>query len=173
MQKGKTRPAWIAVGLFWVIGAALMIGLLSSSYLKQRAVAAHWNPVRATVLSSRVLSYSTDSGPQTYRPEVTYAYTVEGVTYTGRTYSYYKTGSEDYLVVKRKVETLFAPGRHLTVYDNPQRPEEAVIDHTPPDLALRLPVLFLGLFVVGGLPMCGRGLRGWRWRRTAASPAPQ
>lgn len=68
------------------------------------------------------------TGPrEVYRPKITYRYRVDGREYTSDRYSLVDLATSDEHAQRAKLSQ-FPVGRTITVYVNPESPDEAVID---------------------------------------------
>lgn len=128
--------------------------------------AAHsWREASCIVLSSQVVESSGGSkGGATYKPDILYAYSVDGRSYQSRQYRFgdvYSSGREG----KEKVVASLPPGTRTACWVDPADPGRAVIDRG------LSPVLFLGLFPLVFLAIGAGGIT-WALHSARAAAAP-
>jgi hypothetical protein len=104
-----------------------------------------FRPTPATVVSTDIATVHSSKGGNTYKPIITYTYTVAGTQYTSsRLAPITESSSERWA---ESVQRRYEPGGAITAWYNPKRPSDAYIEHT---LQL-LPIAMIGVmvFVVG------------------------
>lgn len=115
----------IVTAIFLVIGGAMAFWGLN--ILGDARASASWPTAEGRVVSSQV-EYSTDSeGGDSYQPEVTYAYTVAGVQYSGHQI---KFGENSYSS-RRQAEEIagrYSVGNSVAVYYEPENPQKAILE---------------------------------------------
>jgi hypothetical protein len=141
---------WIVV----LVGASAM-GLGVENTLRARSSLA-WPSVEGRITSASVERKSSPSTTRqgssdsiTYRPQIVYAYAVEGTSYTGERISYGGYATSDPADARRVVER-YPEGRAVRVYYMPERHGECVLE---PGMA-GVPWLLLAL----GLVFSGAGI---------------
>jgi hypothetical protein len=124
----------ICGGFFLLITLAIGVGLLFFSIRsrKKAQTSQNWPGTQGTVTVSAVReSSSTNDDGYTstyYYPKVEYEYTVMGQPYTGKNISFGgATGYGNPLQVEPKLAS-YPVGAHVTVYYNPEKPSEAVLE---------------------------------------------
>lgn len=141
------------LGVVGLVGAVLMV--------MQVERLSSWRPVTATVLSSQVGVVKGERGGITYRPVVSYTYTVDGRSYTSNAVSVI-TVSQGYKWASAIAER-YIPGSQVTAYVSPRNPRAAYLVH---ELSL-LPLLIMMIpIAVGG--MIYYNIR-WSSRQVAAA----
>jgi hypothetical protein len=120
--KGKTL---FFFALFWSAITLTFDGFIGQSFWNQHRSATFAQTV-GMVVSSRIQENS-DSDSTTYRPEVHYTYQVNGETLTGTKVRFQSWSSSDHGYA-RKITRDYPVGSSVTVYYNPIRPEEAVLE---------------------------------------------
>jgi hypothetical protein len=84
-----------------------------------------WTPVAGVITESGVDISQSDEGSNTYCLWVEYDYTIENRTYDGSTLSHSRDGSCSSLDANADDE--YPPGKNVTVYVNPDNPDESVL----------------------------------------------
>lgn len=103
-----------------------------------------WSPVRATFEEQRLKGDITQ-----YYPEIEYRWTVDGTTYEGDRYKLGTTHKKyDERDDARKAAQRFSAGERITVYYDPDAPDQAVLDPSKDWFALLAPSV-LGLVFIG------------------------
>lgn len=137
-------------GIFFIIGGGLFcVGW----WVRRKAAEAQtWPTAIATVTRSEVTTHrSKKSGSNTrtvtYEPAVSYRYEVDGNTHSSGRMGFFSQNSR--YVSRAKAEQILARypvGAEVTIYYNPAKPEEAVIDNSPKGSGLFIAVgAFFGL----------------------------
>lgn len=102
------------------------------------------------IYDKRTRKYTTRSA-SSYAPEITYKFTVAGKEYTGRKFRTLGFSSKIESEIKELI-TGYPVGRGITVYYNPAKNEEAVIEKAPAPSKLLLVfgsgILLLGFLIV-------------------------
>lgn len=147
----------VAVGmLFW----ALLPTLTESRAMQ------HWQAVPANVLETRLESHREDDSTS-YKAVARYRYAYNGASYEGSRLGLAE-GSDNIggwqQDMASRLRSAQARGTSITVYVNPQFPEQSIVDRKP-----RLEMLaFYGLFaLVFGIAGIGMMIFGWRQRSEA------
>ena len=99
----------------WIVGA--IVADLGTS---------DWTPVEGVVTDSGVSETYDDEGGTSYCLWVEYEYTIENRTYDGDIISYTKEGNCDSW--SENAADDYPPGENVTVYVNPDKHEEAVLE---------------------------------------------
>jgi hypothetical protein len=104
-----------------------------------------------------------ERGPQpSWRLDVTYAYTVDGREYHSNRNGIVQEGYGPEPIRAHEIAARYRPGEGVTVYYNPRRPEQAVLERGLPAGGM----LWLLVWLVAGLAglfMLAGGV--WRWWR--------
>ncbi len=161
---------WMLGGVFVLFGIFFTYAIINSAR-RQNDAARRFRPVEAYVVASRVARSSSGSGASrttSYRPEITYRYTVDGREYTSRTYQFMGVGQGSQAAATGIVSR-YPVGGKVTAYYDPRRPSVAILDPTPVDVT----AIYIGAavvwVVVGGLVGFFM-LRGSRRRSGSNSP---
>jgi hypothetical protein len=158
-QATRSQAKWALTGIGFA--GCLILGvftlILHSSVAKHRDAERRFRPVQAAILSSRVLSEERigdrdDPRKFYHRPAVAFRYEVDGRSYTSERYAFDETSSTD----PRYAETVaqrYPPGRSVTAWFDPDRPEVAILESAPPGtltfgLLFLRPFWALGLFIL-------------------------
>jgi hypothetical protein len=141
----QSRRIAVGFALVFVAGGALFGSFGMVSLTREYRRLATWEPVQATVLGKRV-DERYDSEGSTYRPEVTYRYSVSGRTYTStRTLPINEGRSGGWA---QRVIAPFSVGGTYTAWYDPANPSDAFIVRAH---AIIPPVFSaIGLFVMLG-----------------------
>lgn len=126
---------WMFGGIFVLFGVFLTYAIINSAR-RQNDAAKRFRPVEAYVVASRVASSRSGSGTTrttTYRPEITYRYTVDGREYTSRTYHFMGVGQGSHAAAAGIVDR-YPVGGKVTAYYDPRRPSVAILDPTRVDV---------------------------------------
>jgi hypothetical protein len=140
-----SQARWILTGFgaVWCVGVGLATLLVHSSVARHRDAELRFRAVPAVVLSSRVHAERSlddrDRERFLYRPVVRFAYEVDGRRYESDRYAFDETSSSDDAYATR-VAQKYPPGRTVTAWIDPDRPEVAILERSAPG-----PVTF-GLF---------------------------
>ncbi len=117
-----------AVGLFFTFAILWAAG-------KQNDAHQRFRPVEASVVHSRVTSSTSGTGSsrtRSYRPVITYRYSVDGNEYESNRYQFMGQGHSTYDSADQ-VADRFAKGTSITAFYDPSDPSVAVLDTTPVD----------------------------------------
>lgn len=145
-----SRVIIVCMGLFLAAMGAIFTGVLWRAY-QRAAETRHWQPVEAVVIMSQLITERpSPHSPLSYRAEVHYRYTFNGVTRTGTKVERVEGASNKQGKPKAKVAE-FPVGRLVTCYVNPAQPELAILKHA--SRAALYTLWFPMLFVVGGAGM--------------------
>jgi len=136
---------WLVAMIFGVVFTALSYGEIQDYRASDT-----WEQTNGEILGARVL-ISTDSDGTSYRPEVTYSYVVNDQRYQndrlrfdGSIYNSDPSGAEETI-------RAYELGGQVTVYYNPDDPQDAVIER---DLTTEVQVFF-GIGVGALILSCG------------------
>lgn len=154
----------IFLSFFLLAGASMCYFLLVRPVLGIIS-AQSWVETSCTVLASEVdVSRSSDSGGDTYRPLISYEYSIKDQRYTSNRYNFSTGYSSGYDSKKRVVDS-YPPGYKTSCYVNPDDPADVVLNRSfSTDLLwglFSLPFLLMG---IGGLYFI------WKPKRQARSP---
>lgn len=156
----SSRPA-SALGMLAFFGIFAAIGLLMSALwtlpaAREALDSESWNPVSATVVESSV-KHNTSSDSTTYSIEIIFDYGFDGKNYQSDRWDMIGGSSSGY-DSKRRIVDAHPPGMEITVYVNPESPEDAVIKPglTASALLLLIPVVF---FLIGAIGMAVSALK--------------
>jgi hypothetical protein len=147
------------LGVLWTMTIAPLLQILA---------ARSWAPAPARVLSSRVVAH-TDSDGSSYRVDILYAYTFEGVERQSSRYDFSQSTSSGY-ATKAAIVNEYNVGTETTCYVNPRDPTQAVLRREP-HKSLWFGLLGLVFVLVGGLGFFAVG-RLAKTPGTAASGLP-
>jgi hypothetical protein len=166
LGSGCTRSFFL---IFVLIGAGVLWALTIRPLI-EIVLARSWVPTPARVVSSRVAAHS-DSDGSTYRVDILYAYTFEGVERQSSRYDF-STGSSSGYAAKAAVVSHYPVGAATTCYVNPRRPAEAVLSREP-FKALGFGAIGFVFLLVGllGFASAGRLTNGGRPARVDGLPA--
>ncbi len=121
-------PIFIGIFLF-VFG--LIFGLVGFISKRRAAASLQWPTASGQIISSVIhTSTSTDSdgaSSTTYEPKVEYTYTIMGSPISGRRIAFGAMGS-DYASAQ-KVLAAYPVGTAVTVYYNPEKPADSVLEN--------------------------------------------
>ena len=132
----------------------LFLGIGVVSLAKEQRRLSVFQPVAATVLSTRVEEHS-DSDGSTYEPVIVYRYRVQGREYTASRVTPLKESRSGRWA--QRVIGRYQVGSEYTAYYDPEQPEEAFLLRT----RSVIPWAFIGIPLVG-MVLIGVGLRGSR-----------
>jgi hypothetical protein len=121
---------WAGLAIFWVITLVVCTVSVFVTGWIVGAIAADletgdWTPVAGVITESGVDISQSDEGSSTYCLWVEYDYTIENRTYGGSTLSHSRDGSCSSLDANADDE--YPPGKNVTVYVNPDNPDESVL----------------------------------------------
>lgn len=116
-------------GFFFLAGGLLLFFAIRTR--KKSSASLSWPSTTGTIHSSTVRrNSSTDEDGHTsytFSPIVEYDYLVNGQAYKGKTIHYGITPSPSMATAQKEVDR-FAPGMQVTVFYNPEKPNEAVLE---------------------------------------------
>lgn len=150
-------------GFFFLAGAILLFFALRTR--KKSAASLSWTPTAGTISSSTVRrnSSSDEDGhiSYTFSPIVEYDYSVNGQAYKGKTIHYGITPSQDMATAQKEADR-FPVGRQVTVFYNPEKPNEAVLEQkeVKSKVGLILGIVFMALTLCSCLAAGVMLLRG-------------
>jgi len=132
-RKRKKKSGWgggaflFFFALFWSALVLVFDGFIGYGIYKNWQ-AQSYHEVPGKVLSSEVERHRSDDG-YTYQAEIEFTYQVDGRTYTHDEHAYGVMGSSDRSLAREAVRK-FPKGRQVTVYYNPDDPQDAVLDRS-------------------------------------------
>lgn len=142
------------------IGAALLVATASLLVLARRSTS--WLSVAGRVVSSKrdESSASSKSGGTSYRLLLTYAYEVAGHRLDGHRVAFGDNlwGSRSKESVDESVR-LFHPGREVTVYYDPQRPDRCTLTRGPGDLPFNATFAIAAALVIAGVAVLSGAIK--------------
>ena len=147
-KKQKFFFARVFPWLFLLPGAVILFFGLRS-YQESRA-SQDWPSVEGEIRSSEVVSSRSSEGGRTYRAEVTYRYTVDGVSYTGdriQASTISSSSGSRASAMHRK----YPKGKSVKVFYNPERPDRALLEPGASMGAILMSSLGGLFFVMGSL----------------------
>lgn len=139
--------------IFFVIGAGVLWAMTIGPLLEILA-ARSWVPTPARILASRVAAHS-DSDGNTYRVDILFAYTFEGVERRSSRYDFSRGSSSGY-GTKAAIVSQYPVGAETTCYVNPRDPSEAVLRREP-FKALGFGAIGFVFLMVGAVGMAASG----------------
>ena len=117
---------------YWVlIACAVGAILFSSNRILQAWLLTRYQPTKGIVLQARVEEHEQGMRRHRFHPVVTYEYEVDETTYRNEVYSSLAEedrGDENFA---NHIVAQFKPNSACTVYFNPARPEESVLNTRP------------------------------------------
>ncbi len=157
IKQGPTKKnGWLPLlffALFWNGLVSLFVGFVVHSFWRAADAQLRYQATEGTVLESRVTS-SSDSDGTTYGYGIRYRYAVAGQTFEGDRYAFGSGKSSDGRAHASRLVKQHPVGSKLTVYFDPGKPQEAVIErHVDP--MMKFLVLFLQPFVLVGVGLIG------------------
>jgi len=154
--------AWIAL---WSVGTLTGdFGLAASLYYQLRAIG--FRMADGVIVSSKLEQHS-DSEGTSYTPAVEYRYSVGRQEHVGRriNYSWVATSSQG----ARQAIAQYPAGQRVTVYYDPRRPEDSLLEP-----GLHSGQAFLALFLLPfNIIMATCWLAVWQWFRGTAGRLPE
>ena len=162
----KTVALLAFFGLFWCSLTGMFLSFVVYSLVRHADAMVRYRPAPAVVVASRVETGTDSDGHATYRPAITYRYTVDGREFAAEriTFDEVSTGnrreSPDWVAAH-------LPGTALTVYYDPARPSQAVLQREVSGSIWFL-LLFLQPFILVGLGLIASVFGAIRSRRTRA-----
>ena len=131
----------------FVLGAFSLVGVVMMIVEAERLIL--WRPVPAVVQASSVEAVRSNKGSTSFRPIVTYQYTVHGRRYASTQVSVLPVARS--YGWAESMSTRFVPGARTTAYVNPQDPASAYLVHDVSLLPLcitLIPAVFGGVFML-------------------------
>lgn len=144
----------IFLSVFFLIGAT--IAGFGVRTVFQARESGSWPSVQGIILSSKVTSQS-DSDGTTYKPEVTYSYTVDGAKFTGNLIAYGLKGSSSSRGFAQYYDSKYPEGSAVPVAYDPASPQTSVLEPGVSKRAFIL-VAFGAIFAINALMF---GLISW------------
>ena len=139
--------------LFWNVLVSVFVGFVVYSFWRAADAQLRYQSTEGVVLESRVTSGS-DSDGTTYGYGIRYRYTVGGQSFESDRYAFGSGSSSDGHSRASQLVRQHPVGSKLTVYYDPAKPQEAVIErHVDP--MMKFLVLFLQPFVLVGVGVIG------------------
>ncbi len=168
----KTRRSWVLIlfGAFFLAAALFMLLIFTLPTITDAIRMQSWQPAQATLTAAEVTRHRSDKA-DTYKATARYRYTVNGVNYENDRVALGR-GSDNVGDFQesfgQKLEQNFYQHRPITIYYDPDNPQDAIIHRD-----IRWKLLFMQSFIalVFGLPGLGIMYWGWRGRKTNTSPA--
>lgn len=155
-KKVARRTGWgglLFFALFWNSLVSIFVGFVVHSFWRAADAQLRYQSTEGTVLESRVTS-SSDGDGTTYGLGIRYSYTVGGQTFESDRYAFGSGKSSDGHGRASALVRQHPAKSKLTVYYDPAKPQEAVIDrHVDP--TMKFLVLFLQPFILIGLGFIG------------------
>ena len=157
----------LCFGGFFFLAAAILLFFTLRTRKKSEA-SLNWPSTSGAITSASVRqNSSTDEDGHvrhSYSPLVEYDFSVNGQAYTGKRINYGITASPTRAAAQKEVDR-FPVGMQVTVFYNPEKPNEAVLEKklVKSKVGLILGLVFLGLTLCSCLIssiMLGRGLQG-------------
>jgi uncharacterized protein DUF3592 len=152
------RPWVVAFALLWLAFTGVFAYVAGGAYAKQWRASVAYVPTPGVVVRSDVKTVRWRKHDD-YRPVIAYRYTVSGAELESRRYAFatyhvYQDADEAGRVVRR-----YPPGTDVTVYYDPARPANAVLNASRPRVSRRL-VLVVAM-LGSGVILLVFGVRGW------------
>lgn len=140
--------AALILAIFFLTGATIA-GFGVRTVLQARESAA-WPSAQGIIRTSTVTSQRGSKGGTTYKPEVTYTYTVDGAEYTGNLIAYGLKGSSASRSFAQHYDSKYPEGSAIPVAYDPARPQTSVLE---PGVSKRafIMVAFGAIFAVNAL----------------------
>jgi hypothetical protein len=139
--------------LFWCALTGVFVGFIAHSFWRSADAKLRYVPTTGTILSSQVTS-SSDSDGTTYGFGVRYRYIVSGQTFESDRYAFGAGKSSDGHKRASELVRRHPVGSTFTVYYDPAKPQEAVVD-LKVDPTMLFMLLFMQPFVLVGVGMLG------------------
>jgi hypothetical protein len=152
------RPWVVAFALLWLSFAGFFAYVAGGAYAKQWRASVGYVPAPGIVVRSDVKTVRWRNHDE-YRPMIAYRYTVSGADFESRRYAFatyhvYRDADE-----ARRVVRQYPPGAGVTVYYDPGRPANAVLNASRPRVSLRL--VLVAAMLGSGVVLLVLGVRGW------------
>ena len=157
-MRRTARPWVVSFALLWLVFTGLFAYVAGGAYVKQWRASVAYVPSPGVVVRSDVKTVRWRNHDD-YRPVIAYRYTVSGADFESRRYAFatyhvYQDADEAGRVVRQ-----YPPGAAVTVYYDPGRPANAVLNASRPRVSLRL-VLVAAMLGIG-VVLLVLGVRGW------------
>lgn len=147
--------AAILLAVFFLVGATIAgVGVRTVFQARESAT---WPAAQGVIRSSTVTSQRGSKGGTTYKPEVTYTYTVDGAEYTGNLIAYGLKGSSASRGFAQYYDNKYPEGAAVPVAYDPAHPQTSVLEPGVSKKAFIL-VAFGAIFAVNALML---GLISW------------
>lgn len=153
----------MVVGVWFVFIGGVTSVLFLGELLEARK-SSSWPTVRCTVISATVNRHPPRGKHATYRPDIRYAYSVEGASYVGdRVFLGDASRENEYWV--RGIVARYPPDATVNVYYNPDDPSMAVLEPGATWFIYLWPAAGAA-FAIAGVAMACSGYRDIRrWAR--------
>jgi hypothetical protein len=143
----------LAITVFWCGLTGVFTYFAVGSLIKHHYARSHFASTQGVVISSRVKYSEGSEGGSTASPRIKYRYTVADKEYLGDRYDFAGGSSSDDSYAQKAVNEN-PPGKHVTVYYNPDKPSVAILHLAAPGISYFL-LLFLQPFLLVGLGLIG------------------
>jgi hypothetical protein len=145
-----TLSAFLVIpSIFGVISLLLFFYYFHNQSLLQKSE--KWIPVEGTITKSladeRTSMDSEGNSSSSYLPEIEYSYKLLGQDYLGKRIAFGSIQGGD-LAKVNKILNRYPVGSHVTVYCDPNNPEECVLERSLPNTSLILGILFMFAAVI-------------------------
>lgn len=144
----KTLIGAVVFTLFWCGITGVFVGFVAHAMYKSYDVRRRFLTTDGTVLASKV-KISSDSDGDTYAPLVKYSYVVDRREYTSTCYTIESVSTSNRSFAEKIVND-HPPGRKVSVWYDPLKPDDAVLNTETPSLFYFL-LLFLQPFILVGI----------------------
>jgi len=116
-------------GVFFLVGAITLFFVIRNRQKSSASMSWPSTPGTITASSVRENSSTDEDGhvSYTYSPVVEYDFTVNNQNYKGKRINYGVSASSSYEKARQETDR-FNPGMQVTVYYNPEKPGEAVLE---------------------------------------------
>lgn len=129
LEDGFGTPLLAVIGIVFLgifAGLGTYLFRQASQNIAKVKAAESWSSTDGEILDSGFRVRGVQRSKQTATITVSYQYQVDGVSYTGNTFSFEKQDSHRPNIAEAKLEP-YPPGADCTVYYNPQSPSESVL----------------------------------------------
>jgi len=150
---GASRGCLLTIGFVFTLAGVIAFCAITLLPLWRSIQARSWSTAEATITHSAV-DVNADSDGDTYRPDIHFAFNVDGNQWTSKTYSFSSVSTSARGWVDQAVEKYSVGSKHACYY-NPAKPADAVLERTFPMSSLF--GLFTLLFVAAGVFMIVAG----------------
>ena len=148
MKKQNPILVMVFAGVFLVAGVIILLWGITSS--RSAFTSQKWPAETGTITASSIETSRSNKGNTMYSADIRYTYQVNGQGYTGSKVSFGDVSTSD-SADARKIVSRYQSGQAVTVYYNPQDPQQAVLE-TGFSPGLFLPLGIGTVFsLVGGL----------------------